>query len=333
MKVIDIPTGKIIVDDYSKGQLETLTIGDYGKAKNIKADFLGFTDEINGVPNGKCANLSEKWVMTLSTQFGCSMKCAFCDAPNVKFAGNATYQDLMEQLKIARVQYMHVPYTDRLNIHFARMGEPVHNVENIFAFARFLADKRAFQEQIRLRVETIHPVFTTMCPKGAGNNYRTRSAVEQWSHMKNNLFNGQAGLQLSINTTNEVERNKMFNNRSMSLAEIGNMCRDLPDPLGRKYCLNFAISDETDINPYILMDYFDRTKFMVKITPIHNNNACRDNNILTKDGYSCYTPYRNIEESLVDVGFDTLVFVPSMDEENGAVTCGNAILGGSKVNV
>ena len=28
-------------------------------------------------------------------------------------------------------------------------------------------------------------------------------------------------------------------------------------------------------------------------------------------------------------GFDVLVFVPSIDEEDGLVTCGNAILGGS----
>lgn len=30
-------------------------------------------------------------------------------------------------------------------------------------------------------------------------------------------------------------------------------------------------------------------------------------------------------------GFDTLVFIPSMDEENGLVTCGNVILGGSQL--
>lgn len=41
-----IPTGYLFVDDYSKGKLETLSIGDYGKSKNIKADFLGYTKKI-----------------------------------------------------------------------------------------------------------------------------------------------------------------------------------------------------------------------------------------------------------------------------------------------
>ena len=56
-----IPTGYLFADDYSKGRLETLSIGDYGKRRNVKADFLGYTDEIHGVENGPCMPLSEKW--------------------------------------------------------------------------------------------------------------------------------------------------------------------------------------------------------------------------------------------------------------------------------
>lgn len=328
-KIIDLPTGKIIIGDYSKGRLETLSIGDYGKSKNIKADFLGFTDEIKGVGNGKIKRLSEKWVVTLSTQYGCSMKCRFCDAPNVKFNGNATFDDLKTQLMNARAQYWDVSYTDRLNIHFARMGEPVFNKENVFNFARWLSDKRAFQHYTKLAVETIHPVFTTMCP----DVRQTRGAIEEWCHIKNHLFNGQAGLQLSINTTDKNKRDFMFSGLSMSLAKIANVARDLPRPLGRKYCLNFAISDDHDINPYILLDHFSPTDWMIKITPIHNNTACEENGFCTTNGYINYDAYRNIEKSLINAGYDVLIFVPSMDEENGAISCGNAILGGSKIKL
>ena len=68
MKKYNIPTGYLFVDNYSKGELETLSIGDYGKSKNVKADFLGYTKVIEGVPNTECMPLSEKWVITLSTQ-------------------------------------------------------------------------------------------------------------------------------------------------------------------------------------------------------------------------------------------------------------------------
>ena len=67
-------TGKIYVDREKK--LEFLTVGDYGKENNIKADFLSLHKEINGVKH-KDIDLTKKWVATISTQKGCPMKCQF----------------------------------------------------------------------------------------------------------------------------------------------------------------------------------------------------------------------------------------------------------------
>ena len=83
LKKIKVPTGEIYTAEGEKGVLEFLTVGDYGKQANIKADFLGITRELNGVPNGEIQPLSEKWVVTISTQYGCSMGCKFCDVPKV----------------------------------------------------------------------------------------------------------------------------------------------------------------------------------------------------------------------------------------------------------
>ena len=57
--------------------MEFLTVGDYGKENNIKADFLGLHKEINGVQHHE-VDLTDKWVATISTQKGCPMKCKFC---------------------------------------------------------------------------------------------------------------------------------------------------------------------------------------------------------------------------------------------------------------
>ncbi|UVV53750.1 hypothetical protein NXY15_03760 [Bacteroides thetaiotaomicron] len=43
---------------------------------------------------------------------------------------------------------------------------------------------------------------------------------------------------------------------------------------------------------------------------------------------SLFTPYKAVEEDLKGNGFDVIVFVPSYDEDNGLITCGNAILSG-----
>lgn len=325
---IQIPTGYLLVGDYGKGSLETLSIGDYGKGQNVKADFLGYTRPIDGVANGNCMPLSEKWVITVSTQYGCTMNCTFCDVPNVKFRGNASFDDLKAQMYNAIKMFPDVPYTERLNLHFARMGEPIFN-KNVFEFSRWLAlNKREFYNETGLRTEVIHPVMTTSLPK-ALSNLETR--IQDWCEIKNELYNGQAGLQFSINSTNDKQRDAMFDGLSLGLDDFAKIADKLPEPISRKYCLNFAYSTDFEIDAKRLGNLFDPDKFMCKITPIHNNNACTENNIETVGGYDSWLPYQKPEEDLKAEGFDVLVFVPSMDEENGLVTCGNAVLGGGKL--
>lgn len=330
MEATKIPTGFLFCTNGSRGKLETLSIGDYGKRHNIKADFLGFTDEINGVPNIKTMPLSEKWVVTVSTQYGCPQKCTFCDVPNIPFKGNASFDDLKKQLYEALSLFPNVRYTDRLNLHFARMGEPILNPD-VFDFSRWLANEKAtFQKETGVRVEVLHPVLTTSLPR---RFKKLEARILEWCDFKNKTMFGQAGLQFSINSTNEAQRREMFAGESITLEELSDIGASMPDPLSRKYCLNFAYSTDFEIDAKKLRRLFDPQKFMVKITPIHNNQACRTNGISTVDGYENYAPYSAPERNLKAEGFDVLVFVPSMDEEDGLVTCGNLVLGGGKVKL
>jgi 23S rRNA (adenine2503-C2)-methyltransferase len=326
MKAYTLPTGYLFTDQYSKGQLETLSIGDYGKHYNVKADFLGYSRPLDGVPNTWCMPLSEKWVVTLSTQYGCPMKCTFCDVPKVEWRGNATVEDLKQQLYTAIALFPGAAYTERLNIHFARMGDPIFN-SNVFAFARWCyANKKAIYADTGLRIETIHPVLTTSLPR---KFKQLEARIMEWCEIKNEVYNGQAGLQFSINSTCEDQRNDMFAGLSLTLQEFSQIAARMPEPVSRKYCLNFAYSTDYEIDAQRVRALFDPNKFMCKITPIHNNNACIENDIKTVGGYEHFTPYAKPEQDLRDAGFDVLVFVPSIDEEDGLVTCGNAILGGS----
>ena len=326
INAIKIPTGYLFTSKYFKGDLETLSIGDYGKSKNVKADFLGYTKPIEGVPNGPCMPLSEKWVVTLSTQYGCPMKCIFCDAPNIKFRGNATVDDLRHQLYKAIFLYPDVRYTERLNIHFARIGEPILN-PNVFEFSRWLyMSKNHIRKSTGLRIEVVHPVLSTAVPRFFD---KLESKIMEWCEIKNFVYNGQAGLQFSINSTDEEQRTEMFRGDQLPLLELSEIGRRMHNPIGRKYCLNFAYSTDYMIDAEYLASLFNPDKFMCKITPIHNNVACRENNIQTIGGYNSWAPYEKPERELREAGFDVIVFVPSMDEEDNYVTCGNVILGGS----
>jgi 23S rRNA (adenine2503-C2)-methyltransferase len=251
-----------------------------------------------------------------------------CDVPNIPFKGNATMNDLKNQFYDAISLFPDVKYTDRLNLHFARMGEPILN-KNVFEFAKWLYTfKYIIQEDTGLRIEVIHPVLTTSLPRKFKD---LEDRIHQWCDIKNNLYNGQAGFQFSINSTNEEQRQEMFCGMTLSLTEFAEIAEDMPMPISRKYCLNFAYSTDFEIDAKLVNSLFDKEKFMIKITPIHNNMACEENNIKTIGGYESWQPYRKPEEDLKEQGFDVLVFVPSLDEEQGLVTCGNLILGGGEV--
>jgi len=310
---IKVPTGNILIIEGDLGKLECLSIGDYGKEKNIKADFLGLPDDINGVPHGELLSLSKKWVITISTQYGCASNCTFCDVPKVGSGKNATLYDMKNQIEHCLSLHKEVVSTERLNIHFARMGEPTWN-KNVLKCAEWLY-------YARNDTHRVHPVVSTMMPRK--NKYLGIFLME-WIKLKNELYKGNAGLQLSINSTDEEERSKMFSGNALSINEIGVMMNGIV-PKGRKITLNFALSDYT-IDEKILLENFPPEYYICKLTPMHETSACKDSKLLTENGYTDFKPYKETEEKLKSVGYDVIVFVPSKEEDESKITCGNAIL-------
>ena len=53
---------------------------------------------------------------------------------------------------------------------------------------------------------------------------------------------------------------------------------------------------------------------------------CLRNGLQTSNGYFNYEPYRKVEDELKAVGFDVLVFIPSIEEDTSRITYGNARL-------
>lgn len=318
MNIIKVETGHICT---TMGELhkplEFVSIGDYGKEKNLKADHMGLTDEINGVPHGELVPLSEKWVITISTQYGCSMACKFCDVPKVGSGVNVTYNDLLSQVESAIGLHPEIQHTDRLNLHYARMGEPTFN-SDVITSAYYLAGK------LDSNGWGFHPVVSTMMPR---NNPKLRGFLSEWLDLKNRL-DGEAGLQLSINTTDEAVRAKMMPH-ALTFREMYDVMYDVlstkENIKGRKITLNFALTD-APVDGEVLKEYFSPKYFICKLTPMHNTAAVMKQDMTTDKGYELYYPYKDAEDSLKKAGFDVLVFIPSKEEDESKITCGNAIL-------
>ena len=103
LKTITVPTGHILVVKGKQGKLECLSLGDYGKDVNIKCNAMGLTREPSQVRHTQLLPLEDKWVITVSTQYGCTMGCTFCDVPKVGPGINATIDDLMGELGFSAV--------------------------------------------------------------------------------------------------------------------------------------------------------------------------------------------------------------------------------------
>lgn len=268
-------------------------------------------------------DLTQKWVATISTQKGCPMNCRFCDCPKYGFYGNASVAEMAYEIETI-LKNETVKNTDRFNVHFARMGEPTFN-PNVLAFARDNLRKLVAKY---IEAKTIHPVVSTMLPKA--NSHLTQFVLD-WCNIKNIDYRGEAGLQFSINSTDDAQRDYQFNKKSLSLAEISALAKILPHPVGRKYTLNFAVTKDTVLDAARLTELFDPNMFIVKITPIHETNSAVKNGFDVTTSYDDYDVYRQFEQPLVKMGWDVIVFVPSHEEDSDRITCGNALIAAKQI--
>ncbi|MGN1218119.1 MAG: Fe-S-oxidoreductase [Phocaeicola sp.] len=314
-QITETHTGKIITD--TDLNLEYLYVGDYGKENNIKASFLGYDKRIDEVKH-QDVDITDKLVVTVSSQKGCPMNCNFCDCPKLGFKGNATLPELVTEI-MSGVALSGIKHGKRLNVHYARMGEPTFN-PNVITSAEYIA-KMLADENSDVTFDEYHPVVSTMMPK---TNKNLKEFLHKWVET-GFVYGGEDGfgLQFSINTLDEDDRNAMFRNRSMSLQEISEVIRELPMPKKRKYTLNFAVTSKSNLDVDLMNKYFDKEKCIVKITPIHETVEAVDEGYeIVKD----FDVYEKFEQPLVDNGWDVIVFVPSKEEDADRITCGNSLI-------
>jgi 23S rRNA (adenine2503-C2)-methyltransferase len=240
------------------------------------------------------------------------MGCRFCDVPKVGPGNNATFSDLVRQVKAALSLHPEVKMAKRINLHYARMGEPTWN-EAVIDSAYYL---KGYFDSLGWG---FHPVVSTMMPKRMGKELY--NFLGHWLMLKEQ-FDGEAGLQISVNTTDQKIREQTMP-MAMCLKDISDM--PLEVAAGRKTTLNFALTN-APIDAKYLRTLFDPHYYLCKITPMHNPHAVIKNGMMTNDGYDFYYPYKKAEEELKAAGFDVIVFIPSKEEDESRITCGNAIL-------
>ena len=257
-------------------------------------------------------SIYEKWVLTISCLFGCPVKCLMCDAGQSYF-GKMSKNEILSQIEylvLRRFPDRKVP-VKKFKIQFARMGEPVYNSNVLDALNKlpYLIDAPG-----------LIPSISTIGPKNS------KHFLEKLTFIKDNLYsNGKFQLQFSIHTTDIEKRDQLIPIKKLTFSEISSFADVFLKENDRKITLNFIVLDDYPINPNVVADYFDPSKFIIKLTPLNPTFNANANKLKSKlDPFNQNTIDRLVND-FNELNFDTIVSIGNLEENNIGSNCGQYI--------
>jgi len=198
----------------------------------------------------------EKWVMLVSTLYGCPVGCAMCDAGGY-YHGKVSKDELFAQIDfVVRKRYPDgVIPSKQFKIQFARMGEPAFNMAVLDVIDEMPE---------RYHVPGFMPSLSTIAPAG------TEKFFERLLEIKNSKYTGgNFQFQFSVHTTDENLRDEMIPVKKWNFAKMSAFGERFYEAGDRKITLNFALAEGMPVDPDVLLRYFSPEKFLIKITPLN----------------------------------------------------------------
>ncbi len=251
-----------------------------------------------------------KWIINISTQFGCPVHCPFCDAA-FDYAGNLDTEELLMQVTWALERHPGMAKICRkLKVHFARMGEPAYNPNVLEAMDR-LPDV--------VRGEGLWCCVATVAPSGRDDWF------ERLYEVKEKHFRGRFQLQFSVQSTSEEVRDRLIPVKHWSLEKLEKYGSGFHQPGDRKVVLNFALARDASFDPRRVADLFDPDRFALKLTPINPTATGRDNGFETVLRSDRDKMLKDAIAQLTEHGFDVVISVGDEREDQIGSNCGQAV--------
>lgn len=251
----------------------------------------------------------DKWVLLVSTMFGCPVGCAMCDAGGF-YHGKPAADEILAQIDfLVRQRFPDGVIPSRqFKIQFARMGEPALNLAVLDVLAQLPELYQA---------PGLMPSISTVAPAGCNRFF------ERLLEIKQRLYaNGHFQFQFSLHTTDAALRDVIIPVRKWSFAEMAAYGERLYAPGDRKITLNFALANDSPFEPKVLQRYFSPHKYLVKITPLNPTYRAVENNLASHiDAQYPNAPDRRIEQ-LRAMGYEVIVSVGNVEENAVGSNCG-----------
>lgn len=254
----------------------------------------------------------KKWVLIVSTLYGCPIKCPICDAGGF-YRGKLTADEILAQIDFLvtkRYPDRNIP-AQKFKIQFARMGEPSYNPAVLDVL-----------EQLpnRYQATGMMPCISTVAPGG------TEIYFERLIEIKESLYPGRFQLQFSIHSTDDGTRDWLIPARKWDFERIAEYGRRFVKKGERKITLNFALAQNIPVEANVLRKYFDPDLFLIKITPLNPTYRASENKLVSYiDAYDegrCY----DLVDNLKDCGYEVIVSIGEVEENKIGSNCGQYIL-------
>ncbi len=267
--------------------------------------YVEFVDSLGGA-----RSRDEKWVIIISSLFGCPINCKFCDAGHF-YHGKLTAEQMLEQ--VDHVVKKHSPSrhvtSEMFKVQFARIGEPALNDAVIDAITMI---------NDRYRPDNYMPCISTIAPSGRDDWFRRLKSLNH------HTFKGNFQLQFSLHSTDERRRDHLMPVDKWSLEKIADYGGEFFIG-GRKVTLNFALHPDNEIDVDKLRRNFSPNTFAVKITPLNPTNMAEKNklvNVFTEDDSHQYP----VIEEMRKRGYDVHLSIGDLRENDIKSNCGQVLL-------
>ena len=255
----------------------------------------------------------ERWILMISTLFGCPVKCRICDAGG-QYLGKPNAGEILSQIDYMVDKW----YPDRrvpaqkFKIQFARMGEPAFNMA-VLDVLEVLPTRYA--------APGLMPSLSTIAPKSAD------AFFERLVDIKNRLYsNGRFQFQFSIHTTDIGLRDWLVPVQKWDLAHMAAYGERFFRPGDRKLTLNFALADGMPVDAGVLLRYFDPGRYLIKITPVNPTFQAQRNGLASYLDSQKQGQHTEIANDLAKHGYEVIVSIGEIEENQIGSNCGQYVL-------
>jgi 23S rRNA (adenine2503-C2)-methyltransferase len=252
---------------------------------------------------------NEKWVLLVSTLFGCPVGCAMCDAGGY-YQGKPTAAEILSQIHFLvdrRFSDGIIP-CKQFKIQFARMGEPALNPAVLDVLEALTGLYQA---------PGLMPSISTVAPASCDDFFDRLLEIKRRYYS-----NGRFQFQFSLHTTDAALRDQIIPVRKWSFAAMSEYGEQFYEPGDRKITLNFALARHARLDAGVLRQYFSPEKFLVKITPVNPTYRAVEHNLASHIDAHSLDARDQMLETLRSQGYEVIISIGNVEENLVGSNCG-----------